>query len=220
MINWQTIDTVLLDMDGTLLDLHFDNYFWLTHLPKRYAEHHGLDAEQAKLSLTARIEAHKGTLRWYCLDHWSEIVQMDIPTLKREVQHKIRPRPHAETFLQFLKSQRKKVILATNAHRKGLELKLSVTRIDQWLDLVVSSHDYQQPKETQAFWQKLHQKEPFNPETTVFIDDNVGVLKAAQTFGIHHLVCITQPDSQMDAQASGEFIDIVDFDEIMPIGRG
>ena len=26
MINWQQIDTVFLDMDGTLLDLHFDNY--------------------------------------------------------------------------------------------------------------------------------------------------------------------------------------------------
>ena len=34
---WRDIDTVLLDMDGTLLDLHYDNHFWLepvsyTHL--------------------------------------------------------------------------------------------------------------------------------------------------------------------------------------------
>jgi putative hydrolase of the HAD superfamily len=51
MINWNNIDTVLLDMDGTLLDLHFDNYFWLTHVPQRYAEAHGIDAEEAKTRL-------------------------------------------------------------------------------------------------------------------------------------------------------------------------
>ncbi|HBT55971.1 MAG TPA: haloacid dehalogenase, partial [Pseudomonas sp.] len=33
MLNWNAIDTVLLDMDGTLLDLHFDNHFWLEHMP-------------------------------------------------------------------------------------------------------------------------------------------------------------------------------------------
>ena len=100
MINWQAIDTVLLDMDGTLLDLHFDNYFWLTHLPRRYAEHHGLEPEQARKDLSARIKSFEGTLQWYCLDHWSELVKMDIPTLKLEVQHKIQVRPYAEDFLR------------------------------------------------------------------------------------------------------------------------
>lgn len=220
MINWPAIDTVLLDMDGTLLDLHFDNYFWLTHLPKRYAEYHGLEPEAARVELTARIASYQGTLQWYCLDHWSELVEMDIPTLKKEVQHKIQLRPHAEAFLQFLKQQQKKVILATNAHRKGLDLKLSVSKIDQWLDVVISSHDYQQPKEEQAFWQQLKRHEPFNLATTVFIDDNPSVLHAAKTFGIQHLVCINQPDLQKPVQASGDFMDIVDFDQIMPHSDG
>ena len=42
MINWHDIDTVLLDLDGTLLDLHFDNYFWCQHLPLCYARRHGI----------------------------------------------------------------------------------------------------------------------------------------------------------------------------------
>ncbi|HNG60363.1 MAG TPA: haloacid dehalogenase, partial [Cellvibrionaceae bacterium] len=37
MIPWQAIDTLLLDMDGTLLDLHYDNYFWLEYLPRAFA---------------------------------------------------------------------------------------------------------------------------------------------------------------------------------------
>lgn len=216
MIDWNAVDTVLLDMDGTLLDLHFDNYFWLTHLPKRYAEFHGLDPLHAQTELTRLIQSHEGTLQWYCLDHWSELVRMDIPALKREIQHKIQVRPFAEAFLRFLKQRHKKVILATNAHRKGLSLKLEVTQIDRWLDIVISSHDYQHPKEVEAFWRCLAEAESIDPTRTLFVDDNVQVLQAAQAFGLRYLVCINQPDSQKPVKASGRFIDIVDFDEIMP----
>jgi 5'-nucleotidase len=216
MIDWNAVDTVLLDMDGTLLDLHFDNYFWLTHLPKRYAEFHGLDPYIAQTELTRLIQSHEGTLQWYCLDHWSELVRMDIPTLKREIQHKIQLRPFAEAFLRFLKDRQKKVILATNAHRKGLNLKLEVTQIDRWLDIVVSSHDYRHPKEVEDFWHHLMEAENIDPSRTMFVDDNLNVLRTAKTFGLRYLVCINQPDSQQPAKASGEFLDIVDFDEIMP----
>lgn len=216
MIDWNSVDTVLLDLDGTLLDLHFDNYFWLTHLPMRYAEFHGTTPEQAGAHLTELIEAYQGTLQWYCLDHWSDLVSMDIPALKREIQHKIQIRPHAEAFLRFLKEQGKKAILTTNAHRTGLSLKLEVTQVDRWLDIVISSHDYQQPKEAAEFWQHLARAEQFDPQRTLFVDDNIAVLRAAQGFGIAHLVCINQPDSQKPAQRSNEFIDIIDFDEIIP----
>lgn len=216
MIDWNAVDTVLLDMDGTLLDLHFDNYFWLTHLPQRYAQYHGLDPHQAHTELTRLIESYEGTLQWYCLDHWSELVRMDIPALKREIQHKIQMRPHAEAFLRFLRERQKKVILATNAHRKGLSLKLEVTCLDRWLDLVVSSHDYQHPKEVEDFWHCLMAAEDINPARTLFVDDNLNVLRTARAFGLRYLVCINQPDSQKPPRPSGEFLDIVDFDQIMP----
>lgn len=215
MIDWHSVDTVLLDLDGTLLDLHFDNYFWLTHLPKRYAEFHGVAPQEAIAHLSELIAAHQGTLLWYCLDHWSDVVGMDVPALKREIQHKIQVRPHAEAFLRFLKKHNKKAILATNAHRTGLSLKLEVTQVDRWLDIVVSSHDYQYPKEAAEFWQHLALAEQFDPQRTVFVDDNITVLRAAQDFGIAHLVCINQPDLQKPVQRSNEFIDIVDFDEII-----
>lgn len=216
MFDWKQIETVILDMDGTLLDLHFDNYFWLTHLPKRYAEYHNMDSARAKKQLTELIQSYEGTLQWYCLDHWSELVKMDIIALKREVQHKIQPRPHTKSFLQFLQQQNKKVILATNCHRSGLDLKLSVSQIDQWLDIVISSHDYQAPKEAVTFWQKLYENESFELASTVFVDDNVSVLRSAKQFGLEHLICITQPDSQKPIRTSDEFIDIVDFHEIIP----
>lgn len=216
MIDWQAVDTVLLDMDGTLLDLHFDNYFWLTHLPQRYADAHGLPINQAREELNSHIKAFEGTLKWYCLDHWSTLIKMDIAGLKEEIKHKIQLRPHSEIFLQRLRAAGKKVILITNAHPAGLKLKLQVTQIDRWLDIVISSHQFQQPKEEQAFWQQLHAQEEFDPTRTVFFDDTPRILRSAKTFGIQHLVCVTQPDMQKPPRRSDEFIDICHFDEIMP----
>jgi putative hydrolase of the HAD superfamily len=216
-LDWSTINTVLLDMDGTLLDLHFDNYFWLEHLPKRYAEHHKLDYQEAREKLHKQIQAYEGTLQWYCLDHWSELVQMDIPALKREVSHRIRVRPHSETFLKFLKSRHLKVILVTNAHRSGLKIKLEIAQIDQWLDIVVSSHDYQIPKEDPEFWLQLQANEGFDPQHTLFIDDTPRIVARAGEFGIKHLVCITHPDSSQSPRlpCNQGFIYINDFDELM-----
>lgn len=215
MNDWNAIDTVLLDMDGTLLDLHFDNYFWLQHLPKRYAEIHQLDLETATDNLYRHIRAHEGTLQWYCLDFWSEALKLDIRQLKEEVRHKIQVRPHVETFLRRLRDHNKKLLLVTNAHPKSLSLKLDVTAIDRWLDIVVSSHEFQQPKEAQAFWQELQAREKFDPARTLFVDDTVRILESARQFGIGHLLCIHQPDSQQERKVL-DYPAIHHFDEIMP----
>lgn len=216
MIDWRLIDTVLLDMDGTLLDLHYDNYFWLTHLPKRYAETHGVDEATATAKLQAHIKAHEGTLNWYCLEFWSEALDLDIRALKEEVKDKIAIRPFVVEFLQALQAQGKRLVLITNAHPQSLDLKMEITAIDQWLHMVISSHEFQQPKEAQAFWQELHRKEPFDPERTLFIDDTVRILDSAKTFGIKHLMCLHQPDSQRDHRGITEYPAIHHFDEIMP----
>ncbi len=217
-INWNDIDTVMLDMDGTLLDLHFDNFFWLDHLPARYAQIHGLDLDSANRQLNQDIKNYEGTLQWYCLDFWSDKLQLDIPSLKREVMHKIQMRPHVGEFLTRLRALGKKVLLVTNAHPKSLGLKLEVTQIDQLLDVIVSSHEFSEPKESQRFWQQLQTREGFDPARTLFIDDTARILESAKTFGIKYLLGIHQPDSQQ-ARRMEQFPAIEHFDEIMPPAR-
>lgn len=216
MIDWNDIDTVLLDMDGTLLDLHFDNYFWMQHLPRRYAETYGIDLATANRKLQAHIKAHEGTLNWYCLEFWSDSLGLDIRTLKEEVKHKIAVRPFVVEFLQRLKQLNKRLVLITNAHPQSLDLKLEVTAIDQWLHMVISSHELQHPKEAQEFWQLLHQREPFEPARTLFIDDTVRILDSARAFGVGHLLCLQQPDSQREKRLINDYPAIHHFDEIMP----
>ena len=216
MIDWNSIDTVLLDMDGTLLDLHFDNYFWMDHLPRAYAEKHQITAEESSERLHSRISSKQGTLDWYSLDHWSEQLDMDIPALKRELQHMISLRPHALEFLTQLHHSHRDVVMVTNAHRKTLDIKMDHVDITPWFDRVVVSHELQAPKEEQAFWHKLQALHPFDPARTLLIDDTERVLDSARDYGIVHLLTLLQPDSQRQKRIDTRFPGIHHFDEIMP----
>jgi putative hydrolase of the HAD superfamily len=216
LLDWKEIDTVLLDMDGTLLDLHFDNHFWQEHLPQRYAQQHGTSAEHARELLTTLFAAQRGTLNWYCVDYWSRELQLDIAELKREVEHLISIRPYVEDFLSRLHASPRQVWLVTNAHRKSLDIKMRRTGIDCWFDRIISSHDLSAPKEAADFWQQLRNANPFDPVRALLIDDTASVLHAAQQFGVGHLLTLLQPDSRQARRIDSEFPGILHFDEIMP----
>jgi putative hydrolase of the HAD superfamily len=214
-INWNAIDTVLLDMDGTILDLHFDNYFWLIYLPENFAIKHNISFESAFEKLSQQFNTLRGTLNWYCLDYWTDTLQMDIVGLKKNIQHKVAFRPQALAFLQFLKQQNKQVFLATNAHPRSLEIKQLNTRFHQYFDELITSHEFGAPKEQQSFWQQLQKKIEFDNSKTLFIDDSVAVLTSAQQFGIAYLLGIAQPDSQKPPQSMAPFDAIENFNDIM-----
>ena len=214
--DWKDVDGVFLDMDGTLLDLHFDNHFWLEHIPLRYGEREGLSKQAALAALMPRFRAVEGTLAWYSLDYWSRELDMDVVELKREVEHLIRVLPHAEEFLKVMRAAGKRLVLVTNAHAPVLELKMQRTRLDAYFDNIVSSHDLGNPKETPGFWHSLQEVEPFDPGRTLFADDSLPVLRAARDYGVKHLVAMRRPDSQRPARDIVEFPSIESFSELMP----
>lgn len=216
MLKWDQIDTVLLDMDGTLLDLHFDSYFWLQHLPQRYAQIHNTDAEQARIELVDRITKERGSLQWYCTDYWSEQLKVDIVALKKEIDHKVAIRPFVLDFLEELKNSHRLSLLVTNASRDSVDIKMNKINLLHLFDEVISSHDYGHAKEQQNFWHQLHTNHPFDPSRTLLIDDTETVLRSAADFGIKHLVTLTQPDSQAALRENLLYPSITHFDEIMP----
>ncbi|NVJ49194.1 MAG: GMP/IMP nucleotidase [Gammaproteobacteria bacterium] len=216
MLDWSQVDTVLLDMDGTLLDLSFDNYFWSTYVISAFARQNNLSLSTARAQLVPKFESIKGTLNWYCLDYWSERLDLDIAALKAEIQHQVAFRPSAVRFLQFLSEQPVEVYLATNAHPKTLEIKLLNANFHQYFNALVTSHELGAPKEQQEFWRALQQSLNFDPARTLFIDDSQVILEAAETFGIAHLFGIAQPDSQQPARNMLPYHALTSFDEIIP----
>ena len=84
-LDWDQIDTILLDLDGTLLDLNFDLEFWLEYVPEAYSKKNNIDFQHAKEIVISKINSQEGKLNWYCLDFWEEELQLDIMKLKNDI---------------------------------------------------------------------------------------------------------------------------------------
>ncbi|MCP4187262.1 MAG: GMP/IMP nucleotidase [Gammaproteobacteria bacterium] len=216
-IDWCQIETVLLDMDGTLLDLHFDNYFWQEYLPQRYAEIKSVAPELARQSIQQQTQSIRGTLDWYSTDYWSETLGVDVVELKHEVSHKVATRPYCVDFLDALRNADKDVVMVTNAHHDSLNLKMEKTGIAHKFDRLITVHEFDLPKENPDCWLEVHSRHAFDSEKTLLIDDNLQALQSAQSYGIASLLAIFKPDSMAPAQEVTGFPAIHSFDEIMPV---
>jgi putative hydrolase of the HAD superfamily len=215
--DWNTIDTVLLDMDGTLLDLNFDNHFWQTHLPQRYAEQHGRDHEEVRSELAARFKAHEGTLPWYSVDFWTDELALDLMVLKEEVAHLIDIHPGVPEFLAAARSGGKRVLLVTNAHHKSLTLKMARTGLSVHFDAMITSHELGLPKEDVAFWDALREVQPFDPKRTLLVDDTISVLESADRYGIAELRAICRPDTCQPERLPTRFVALNSFHDLLPL---
>jgi 5'-nucleotidase len=203
--DWSRIGHVLLDLDGTLLDLDFDNHFWQTLVPSVWGAARGLDPEAARRILQPRFAACAGTLPWYSTEYWSTELGLDIAALKREDAERIRWLPGAQRFLAAARARGKRLVLLTNAHPQALALKHERTGVLDHFDVSFSSHDLGSPKEDPRFWVALARIEPFDPARSLFVDDSAAVLRAARGAGIALIRAIRRPDSARAAHVHEEF---------------
>jgi putative hydrolase of the HAD superfamily len=212
--DWAGIEMVFLDLDGTLLDKYFDDYFWEEAVPTRYAEKHGVSFSQARAKLLATYKKVENTLAWTDLNHWAREIDLDIIGLKRETSHLVALRPQTLTFLDHLKSTGLPVILTTNAHPESLAIKMERFDLRGYFSTMVCSQEVGAAKEQQVFWQELQTHVPYRPANTLLIDDTEKVLRSAEDYGIAHLIHIAKPSSKSRPQYSLRYPSIVDFNDL------
>lgn len=198
--NWSEIDTVLLDMDGTLLDLAFDRHFWLEHVPETLSQQRSISLASAQQLIAEKYQAVVHTLNWYCLDYWSQELALDIRTMTWEKRHRAALRDDTLPFLAALRQAGKRTILLTNAHPYNLDIKLAQTGLAPYLDLLLSTHTFGYPKEDARLWHAVQQQTGFGNARTLFIDDSEPVLDAASAWGIAWCLGVSNPDSERPEQ--------------------
>lgn len=210
-----TITHVLLDMDGTLLDKYFDDYFWEHLVPEQYADKHAITFGKAKEELLKKYKSHEETLNWTDIDFWSRELGLDILVLKEQIRHLVEVHPHVEDFLQLMRSRGKKVYITTNAHDKVLALKLRKTEIGKYLTGAITSAEMGIPKEKPEFWKQAEKKLGFHRENTLFVDDTLAVLRTARQYGIRYIVYKAKGNSKVPPGHSPDFATVMDFNELM-----
>lgn len=216
IVDWEKIDTVLLDMDGTLLDRHFDDHFWMEHVPKRWSQKERVTLDEAKTYLYELFRSQENTLNWTDLDFWSDRLKLDIPLLKKEVEHLIAVHPFVVEFLLFLKQHGKRAWLVTNAHSKTLELKMKKTLLGPYFDGVISAHQVGLSKEDDLFWKKLQDFIPYDPSRTLLGEDSETNLATAERFNIAYLIYVSRYSSVIQPKPSRQFTSIHYFSQLIP----
>lgn len=204
-LNWDEIDDVLLDMDGTLLDRHFDNFFFEEELPRRYAALHGLAFDVSRDRLMAMYRSVEGELAWTDLHYWTERVGIDVVALHGELDHLIGFLPGAEEFLQHLRQLGKRVTIVTNAHEAGVSVKTAKTGLDRHVDRILDAFEVGYLKMRPEYWPTCQQLVGFDPKRSLYVDDDESCLAAAEEFGIGQIIHSSKSSSQLPAIASTGF---------------
>ncbi len=178
-IDWQGIDTVLLDMDGTLLDLRFDNWFWADADSEPLCGRPWLErGGSAVLCCSPSFSDVAGTLQWYCIEYWTRELELDIAGIKRESARAGRiSAGRGGIPVENQRSSGKRVVLVTNSHPTTLAIKDEQVALTQYFDACYSSHPFDAPKENAAFWPRLAALEEFSLPRTLFVDDSLPVLE-------------------------------------------
>ena len=212
---WDQIDCVFLDMDGTLLDKYYDDYFWEHFVPEVYAAKNQVDLADARKLLLKTYRSVENTLQWTDLHYWSDRLGLDIVALKREISHLVNIHPHIIDYFEHMEKMGKKMYLVTNAHPKALEVKMEQVPIENWFQQLICSEEVGIAKEQPEFWHKLQRLLPYDKERTLFADDTEKVLHSAKEYGIQHLIHIAKPSSRLPVKFSEHYQSIVNFQELI-----
>ena len=191
-----SIDYILLDIDGVILDQDFDNKFWQDFVPNEYAIKNKLDIKRAKLLFQKESDKTKGSIDWYDLHYWEKKFDLDLIAIAKNYADEISLLPKSLETIKKLKKT-KKIIYLTNCDPRLVRVKDEVCNFLQYADGWLSSIEINSIKENIWYWRHAVQTFQLIPHRCLFVDDNYEIVMQAKNAGISSLHAI-QPTKSIN----------------------
>ena len=191
MIKLNSTTAILLDLDGVILNLEYDIKFWESWLPDQVANQSNRILEEIKAEIQAEIDIQKGTLNFYDLNYWDNLLNVDCMKIIKEQEEKCSYLEGSYEALQRLSTLNNRMHIVTNGDPRVQEYKAETQNFLEFFDSIFYSMRAGYPKEEKEFWALARHNLNLDFEDAIFIDDDFKVITAAAKAGIKQVIWIT-----------------------------
>ena len=191
MIKLNSTTAILLDLDGVILNLEYDIKFWESWLPDHVANQSNRSLEEIKAEIQAEIDIQRGTLNFYDLNYWDNLLNVDCMKIIKEQEEKCSYLEGSYEALQKLSTLNNRMHIVTNGDPRVQEYKAETKNFLEFFDSIFYSMRAGYPKEEKEFWALARHNLNLDFEDAIFIDDDFKVITAAAKAGIKQVIWIT-----------------------------
>ena len=191
MVKLHSTTAILLDLDGVILNLEYDIKFWESWLPDHVANQSNRTLEEIKAEMQAEIDIQRGTLNFYDLNYWDDLLNVDCMKIIKEQEEKCSYLEGSYEALQRLSTLKNPMYILTNGDPRAQEYKAETQNFLEFFDSIFYSMHAGYSKEEKEFWALARHNLNLDFEDAIFIDDDFKVVTAAAKAGIKQIIWIT-----------------------------
>jgi putative hydrolase of the HAD superfamily len=191
MVKLNSTTAILSDLDGVILNLDYDIKFWESWLPEHVASQSNRSLKEIKIQIQAEIDAQRGTLNFYDLNYWDDLLNVDCMEIIREQEEKCSFLEGSYEALQRLSTLKNPKYILTNGDPRIQEYKAETQNFLEFFNSIFYSMHVGYPKESKEFWALARHNLNLEFEDAIFIDDDLKVVTAAAKAGIKQVAWIT-----------------------------
>ena len=211
MVKLNSTTAILSDLDGVILDLAYDKKFWELWLPEQVTRQTNKSIEEAKAEIMTEIDIQRGTLNFYDLNYWDDLLNVDCMQIFQEKEERCSYLAGSYEALQRLSTLKNPKYILTNGDPRIQEYKAETQNFLEFFDSIFYSMHAGYPKESKEFWALARHNLNLEFEDAIFIDDDLKVVTAAAKAGIKQVAWITQGKNRILQNRVETFASLADL---------
>jgi putative hydrolase of the HAD superfamily len=211
MVKLNSTTAILSDLDGVILDLAYDKKFWELWLPEQVTRQTNKSIEEAKAEIMTEIDIQRGTLNFYDLNYWDDLLNVDCMQIFQEKEERCSYLAGSYEALQRLSTLKNPKYILTNGDPRIQEYKAETQNFLEFFDSIFYSMHAGYPKESKEFWALARHNLNLEFEDAIFVDDDLKVVTAAAKAGIKQVAWITPGKNRILQNGVETFASLADL---------